>query len=513
MAGGKLSARQKMINLMYLVFIAMLAMQMDKKVLTSIGLGIEENTEANIRLTEANGFSLSELSRLAIEQPEKYQGLSSSANQLSALSNEFNTFLGEVKSKISEDVEDKSNYEVMGTATAGDEYFFKNGILSEQGQNFLDKINKYREETLKLLGSDGDPEIIASINKRFNTSDDLINGSSVNWVISRFEGYPLISTLSNITRMQSGVKATESEVYGSLVAGQLKSDVSMTKYEAIVIPEKTAFFSGENFKGKVVLGKVDPTLKPNSVEINGRAVSDDNIQAGQVLLEFPAGSVGEKNILGKFVFTENGEPVEIPITSSYAVVSKPNSAVIAADKMNVVYRGLANPMTVSIPGIPDNKVSASGTGLRKGSGTGKYIMTPGSGREVKISATGTMTDGSKVSSSQTFRIKDIPKPLATVRKESGYVKMPKSSLVKTTVGVGLPDFLFDLKFNVNSFKLKAPGSATIVVSGSRMNSQAQAAINKARSGDVIAIFDVKSSIQGVTGISVKNASAVSVEIQ
>jgi hypothetical protein len=100
-----------------------------------------------------------------------------------------------------------------------------------------------------------------------------------------------------------------------------------------------------------------------------------------------------------------------------------------------------------------------------------------------------------------------------VRKESGYVKMPKSSLVKTTVGVGLPDFLFDLKFSVNSFKVKAPGTATIVVNGSSMNSQAQAAINKARSGDIIAIFDVKSSIQGVSGISIKDASAVSVEIQ
>jgi hypothetical protein len=66
---------------------------------------------------------------------------------------------------------------------------------------------------------------------------------------------------------------------------------------------------------------------------------------------------------------------------------------------------------------------------------------------------------------------------------------------------------------VNSFKVKAPGTATIVVNGSSMNSQAQAAINKARSGDIIAIFDVKSSIQGVSGISIKDASAVSVEIQ
>ncbi len=38
MAGGKLTPRQKMINLMYLVFIAMLALNMSKEVLSAFGL-------------------------------------------------------------------------------------------------------------------------------------------------------------------------------------------------------------------------------------------------------------------------------------------------------------------------------------------------------------------------------------------------------------------------------------------------------------------------------------------
>ena len=181
--------------------------------------------------------------------------------------------------------------------------------------------------------------------------------------------------------------------------------------------------------------------------------------------------------------------------------------------MNVVYRSLPNPMTVSIPGIPDNLVKASAPGLRKVSGVGKYMMTPGSGKEVKITASGTLSNGDRVSSSQTFRIKDIPKPMATVRKESGYVKMTKASLAKTTVRVELPDFLFDLKFNIKSFKVKVPGKATITVSGSKMNGQAQSAINGARVGDIVAIFDVKSSLVGVSGVNVKDASAVSVEIK
>ena len=62
---------------------------------------------------------------------------------------------------------------------------------------------------------------------------------------------------------------------------------------------------------------------------------------------------------------ENGEPVEIPIKSTYAVIPKPNSAVISADKMNVVYRGVANPMTISIPGIPDNVSSSKCSRFKK----------------------------------------------------------------------------------------------------------------------------------------------------
>ena len=90
------------------------------------------------------------------------------------------------------------------------------------------------------------------------------------------------------------------------------------------------------------------------------------MQQGQTLLEFPAGAVGEREINGEFVFLEEGDTIRIPVESKYAVVPKPNSATISADKMNVVYRGVPNPFTISFPGIPANKVTASTPGLKKG---------------------------------------------------------------------------------------------------------------------------------------------------
>lgn len=94
--------------------------------------------------------------------------------------------------------------------------------------------------------------------------------------------------------------------------------------------------------------------------------------------------------------------------------------------MNVVYRGVANPITISIPGIPDNNVSASAVGLKKQSGS-KYTMNPGKGRTVSITASGKLPDGQMIKTSSEFRIKDIPRPSGSVRGESGSAKWVKTT--------------------------------------------------------------------------------------
>jgi gliding motility-associated protein GldM len=511
MASGKLSPRQKMINLMYLVFIAMLAMQMSKEVLSAFGYMNEKFSENNITADARNNATLQNLATKATEQPEKYQALYATATKVNEMSKSFSDYLDSKITLFLKDQEDPKDYEAMDKTDFVDQHFFNGDAFTKDGEEFLSQINNYRDGIIALLGENN--PLAANIAKRFDTADQKVEGGKQAWLKNRYEGFPLISTITNLTSMKTDIKTTESEIYSLLLGGQLESDVSMTKYEAIVIPDKTAFFQGETFKGKIVLGKVDPTLKPKSVKVNGAQLPESSIQAGQVLLSFGAGAVGERDIVGEFVFTEKGEDVVIPIKSSYAVIPKPNSAVISADKMNVVYRGVANPMTISIPGVPDNLVTAQGAGLTKGAGSGKYIMTPGTGNEVKISVSGKLPDGSSVSSAQSFRIKDIPSPNGAVRKETGYVKMPGSSLENSTVSAELPDFDFDLSLITTGFTIKVPGQSAVVVRGNRMDSAAQKAISKAKRGDVIVIFDIKSSLSGNSSYRIKDASAVSIEIQ
>jgi gliding motility-associated protein GldM len=514
MAQGKLSPRQKMINLMYLVFIAMLALNMSKEVLSAFGLMNERIESSNVKAEDRNTKFMQGLAEKVEEQPVKYKPLKEQADQISLLSSEFNVFVEDVKNDLKGSVKDPKRYENMDKEVFLDEKWFVGEKLTTDGQAFVDIIAKYKEGVVNVLG-DTNEDIQADIIEKFSTNDvQDSEGVTKSWMDYHFKGFPLIASLTKLTQMQADVKTIESEVLSTMLEGKLKIEASLTNFVAIVVPDKTAFFNGENFKGRVILGKNDPTLRADKVIINGQELDADALQAGQAVLDFPAGAVGERDIVGEFQFMEDGEQIIIPVKSTYAVVPKPNSATISADKMNVVYRGVQNPMTISFAGVSDNNVSASAQGLAKAGGVGKYVMdvTRIQGREVTINVTGTLPDGSKVSDAAKFRIKDIPKPVGTVRGEDGAVKMQRNSLEISTIGAKLDDFDFDLKLNVNGFKFKVPGQPTINVSGSKLNSRAKSALRKAKRGAAVQVFGIQAKIASNSGYKLKKVSPVIIEL-
>ncbi|WP_117884786.1 type IX secretion system motor protein PorM/GldM [Aureibaculum luteum] len=514
MAGGKLSPRQKMINLMYLVFIAMLAMNMSKQVLSAFGFMNEKLAASNVSAEQQNAATYASLNTKAADQPEKYAEHNSNAQKVQALSLDFNAHLEKMKEELTKGVEDATNYESMDGTDAGDSFFFAGDKNTPAGEEFLSKLNTYRTEVASLLG-DKYKTLADKVDVRFDTSDQkLKEGKQTQpWLRNRYEGFPLITTITNLSQIQADVKATENEMLMAMVQGQLESDVSMNNFVTILVPDNAATLQGANFKGKIVLGKYDATLKPTKVIVNGKEISGDDIKNGAAFIDFPAGNVGENQIKGEFQFKEGDSTVVLPILSTYAVVAKPNSAVISADKMNVVYRGVQNPITISMPGVPDNSISANAPGLRKSTGLGKYMMSPGKGKTVKINVTGKLPDGSSVTSGQTFRIKDIPAPSAAVRgSQYGVIKMPRSSLQKMTIGAIIPDFEFDLKLGVSGFSIKVPGSPTVIVKGTKFNAAAIRALSKARKGDMVTIFDVRASLSGNSGYYLKKVNPLNVEL-
>lgn len=224
-------------------------------------------------------------------------------------------------------------------------------------------------------------------------------------------------------------------------------------------------------------------------------------------------AIGEHPISGSFNFEENGKLVPLKIEGNYIVVARPKSATISADKMNVVYRGVVNPMTISFAGISPDKVNASAAGLSRNGSTGSYSMRPQSGTQVVISVVGTLPDNSTVVDKKTFRIKGIPGPTGTIRGETGVVKGPKSNLEIATIGATLEDFDFEVGLDVVGFNLKVAGQGTVVVQGNKLNAQCKSVISKAGRGDQVTISEIKTKLVGAGSYLLPRTAPVIFEIQ
>ena len=524
MAGGKQTPRQKMINLMYLIFIAMLALNMSKEVLAAFGLMNEKLEASNEKLTANNAGYFEGLATKASENEEEYGELYKHAQEVSKLSNEYYAYLEDLKTKMTADLEDAKDYVVMDKSDFLDNHFFQGDNLKEEGQKFLDMITSYREGVIKELPKDKLSDVKEAVKVRFATSDgkkddgkvEKRDGTRQDWINYHYEGYPMVASLAKISSIQADIKSTEQEVLKGLLEGNLTAAVSLKNFATSLNASKSAFYSGEKYDGKIIISKTDKTSTPVKAELtlDGRKLAegkDYRLEAGGVQMLISAGSAGDHEVAGMLYFMQDGKEIEVPVNNKFATISKPNAAVIAADKMNVVYRGVANPMTISIPGIPDNKVSASASGLRKVSGS-KYIMNPGKGREVTISASGVLPDGQRINTPATFRIKDIPRPAGTVRGEAGSTKMPRRNLEIATIGSMLEDFDFDLNLAVSGFKFKVPGQPTVNVNGSKLDTRAKSALKRAKRGDAVQIFDIKAYITNNKSYKLKKVSPVVVEL-
>lgn len=522
MAGGKLSARQKMINLMYLVFIAMMAMNMSKEVLSAFGLMEAKFEDANELTSERNEALLADLITKGEEKPEEFAVPANKAKQVSIVSDEFYRYIESLKADLLREGNYKTDekgqlpFEQMDKTDLLDEAWFTGDRYTKKGDEVIARIQKYKDDIKKILGTDVKyKKAVESFDKRFDLSKvENKDGKKIDWLNYHFQGFPAIASYTKMTAMQNDVKVTEANLINLFLGNATDIAVSLNKYKAIVLADKSAFFAGEKFQGRVVIGKY-ANVPPVKLEVQGQEIDLENAidSTGAARLDFNVGDIGEHTIEGKFTFLENGKELEIPIIdANYVVVPRPNSATISADKMNVVYRGVANPMTISFAGVPDNKVSASGPGLSKVGGQGKYVVNAGTGSEMTINVTATLDDGSKATDSKTFRIKDIPAPTGVIAGQTGVVKLPKRNVEIGTVSAKLDDFVFDLPIVVTSFKIRVPGQPTINVAGTKMNAQARSAISKARRGDNITIFDINAKIDGNSKYRLKNVSPVIVEV-
>jgi gliding motility-associated protein GldM len=509
MAGGKLTPRQKMINLMYLVFIAMLALNMSKEVLSAFGLMNEKFEGSNSSAEQSNAQMLAGLDAKASEAGGEFTAAAVTAHKVEAITKNFYDYIGKIKSEVLIGTEvdpetGKLPYEAMDKGDNIDHLWFSPAGYSARGKEVIATIEKYKSDMKLALGSNKKlAPILSEVDTKFNLADvKNKDGVPIDYLDYHFKGFPAVASLAKLSAWQNDVKKAESDVYSAALGKAAVETSSYNNYQAIVVLDKNAYFQGEQVTGKVVLGRYDENTKPTSV--TGARLDP---ATGQAKIALTAGGIGEQNIAGQFTFVEDGKTIPLKFAGKYVVVPRPNSATISADKMNVVYRGVSNPMTISFAGIPDNAVNASAPGLTK-VGNGKYVMNPGGGSEVIVNVSGKMSDGKVASDKKVFRIKGIPGATGTIRGEMGVVKGPKSNLGVSTIGAKLVDFDFDVILNVVGFNFKVTGQPTIPVQGNKLNAQCIAVLSKVGRGDQVTISEIKTKLVGSSLLMPRTAPVI-----
>ena len=197
---------------------------------------------------------------------------------------------------------------------------------------------------------------------------------------------------------------------------------------------------------------------------------------------------------------------------AFKEVAIESGALLSADKMQVLYRGLPNPISGSILGANNAQttLSASGASVSK-TGGGTWIVTPGAGSTTTLTISGKGPKGETISKNFPFRIKNVPPPIGQVQGKN-IVSMPAGSIPNQRVTADMPDFDFPVSFTVNSFMFKVPGKAALLVNGNSMASVA--ALTKGlRNGDIAYVFNIKATATGLGNQQLQNIGNVIINVQ
>ena len=230
-------------------------------------------------------------------------------------------------------------------------------------------------------------------------------------------------------------------------------ELNVSEMDAFVIPEKTTLYAGERFNSHVVMAAVDSTQRPE-IYVNG-----SRLQAADGRYSFTAGGVGEHRFSGYILMKgKDGEEIRRNFSQEYTVLPVPNTATVAADLMNVLYAGYANPISISVPGVPANAISATmigGSFVAKGNG--RFVATPSAvGKDVTIHVTA--RDKGQVRSLPpfVFHVRKLPDPTAYIAMGTDRFKggaLSKGALMgATTIHAAIDDGLLDIPFKVLGFE-------------------------------------------------------------
>ena len=438
-----------MINLMYVVLMAMLALNISSEVLNGFSIVEESLNRTTANSSKENEVLYGNFAEQMKKNPQKVKEWFEKATAVKRMSDSLYNFAQALKVQIVREADGKDgniyNIKSKDNLEAASHVMLAPG--TGQGKKLYDAINNFRERILKMVPDKHQRDIIESnlttkVPKNANTLGK-------NWQEYMFEDMPVAGAVTLLSKLQSDVRYAEGEVLHTLVANIDMKDIRVNKLSAFVIPESKTVISGDQFSAQIVMAAVDTTQQPE-IYVGGQRITNG-------LYRFTAGAVGEHQFGGYITMHDGaGNVIRRDFTQKYTVIAP--SATVSADLMNVLYAGYDNPISVSIPGVPLNAVSASMSGGSfRSIGMGKYIARPSAvGRDVTISVASNANGKSRQMGKFTFHVRKLPDPAAYMQIGTDRFRgggLAKASIMSAPgIKAAIDDGILDIQFKVVSFE-------------------------------------------------------------
>lgn len=533
MAGGKETPRQKMIGMMYLVLTALLALNVSAEVLQAFN-NITRGIVTTISATDAkNQDNLTRFKKRVDDSggDETAQMCWDKVQVATKLTSDLYAEIEKIKKEV---VEAEGTQEYDG----GEESYLGSGMekLVEQkntdvssrmlaennpnynyGEKLKTMINDTKNKLVDLfrdLPGMGEAEVAAianSITLEAKDDPDQKQAAKRKWEYYTFNNIPVGATLAVLTKIQNDVKNAETEVinalYGQISAGKIEIE----DFVPIVKARKSAVAVGETYKAEIFLSAKVGAITP-TITVDGKEVED--MQGATGIYEQVAGSQGsvKKPVKISIKNAKTGKTKEYETTMEYDVFKAP--ANVSADKMNVVYVGLDNPISISVPGFEPDKISASlspgNVGDLVKTGPGKYVakIKTRSREGCKINVSVKLPDGSSKNMGYgEFRTMKVPSPNASLNGNQGPNISAGALKAVRIVSVTLDNFVFEgIRYEVTNFDyIYRPQRGQLIrgsARGKQIPNDLKAAFDNAKRGDLLIINGIQASAPGLGKVDI-----------
>lgn len=457
---NKKNTRQRMINLMYLVFISMLAMNYPEEVLNGFDL-INERLEIVLSNNEKRNVQIyEELEESYAITPDKTGVAYERSQDVKAKSDSIFNYIQFLKTQIVQQADGKNadlqNIIAKDNLDASSVIMFgPNG----QGRKLREAINDYSEQIVSLIGDSAKQDVIRqSLSTEVTRQQDKIDNK--NWEQRSFESMPVIASITYLTELQSSIRQAEGEVLNTIIKEIDIADLRVNKLDAFVVPRSNIVMRGTRYEADIIMAAVDTTQRPRIV-INGKELPEES--NGKYI--GGASALGKNKFQGFIsLMSRDGSEIRKSFSEEYTVIEP--MVTVAPLLMDVLYANYDNPLSISVPGVVQENVSVSATGGSLVAKGAEWIAKPSKvGQDMTINVSIKDESGRSQTLSKKFRVRQLPDPAAYIEytDNGGTQKTLKRGSVSRSVLTSVPgikaaldDGILNVPFQVVSFRIIAP---------------------------------------------------------